>query len=280
MRAPVLVILLLFGSLSTARSADIYPFSQKSCTVQILGPIEKGDDEKFFRLVVNLYMERDCHAYDVDLISEGGDLRTAMNLGYQLRALHASTAAPARSWPGPLAACKIRKPGAEEKAKLDARCKCASACFFIWAGGSKRYGGESVQIHRPYYDPEQYRDVSGNDAFAAYEALVRGSKAYLEEMGIPNSIVDRMFSINSQDASLLTPREVEQTRTAPYFDEMIIANCGPEPSVNGPAGSAERRKQIEQLDAFLKCGHSVQDRLARQSFRPYVEKFGKLLIGP
>ena len=270
----LILFVLIVGITTPAQSADIYPIRSKGCAVQIYGTIRAGDDEKFFGTVWTLYEERNCHTDYVDLISEGGDLATAMRIGHQIRALHATTKAPAKmsSWPLPI--CHIRKPGAEFLG-ISAQCVCASACFFLWAGGSQRFG-EAVQIHRPYFDQEQYRDVPANNAYAAYAELVRKSKSYLEEMGVPTALSDRMFSINSQNASFLTSEKIEPLRDAPYFHEFVIANCGPDPPVDGPAGSAERREQIAKLQTFLTCRDLVEDRVAPESFWAYVKKFSLL----
>src|SRR6185369_3256103 len=52
----------------------------------------------------------------------------------------------------------------------DARCTCASACFFIWAAGAEREG-DVIMIHRPYVDPQQYAMLGADEAQAAYKKL-------------------------------------------------------------------------------------------------------------
>ena len=90
-------------------------------------------------------------------------------------------------------------------------CVCASA----WLPEGER-GGDDVYLHRPDFDPKVYRDFPENTA-TAYGDLARSARAYLTDMDVPTSVIDRMFATKSTDATRLTVEELELLEMAPYF---------------------------------------------------------------
>lgn len=63
----------------------------------------------------------------------------------------------------------------------DPNCSCASACFYIWAAGAER-DGDVVQVHRPYFNSEEYSTLSANEAQAAYKALQEKVRDFLTKV--------------------------------------------------------------------------------------------------
>ena len=259
----IAVALLL--SLSHAQAADIYASSDGHCNVQIVGTINPGDDKKFYQLIWQLDEDHNCKVQRVELISEGGDLEAALKIGWQIRALHASTQAPDDHGDGLPPWCEISKSGSERKYSANTQCMCASACVFIWSAGRFRTGN-ALDIHRPYFDRERYRHLSGDDAHAKYTELLDKSRAYLVHMNVPAAIIDRLFSINSSKTERLSPRERAQMTYAPYYEELMIATCGkiPEPGEPGLRG---------KLMTHAKCNFELDETIARKSFWPWLSLF-------
>jgi hypothetical protein len=135
----------------------------------VVGEIMRGDDQLFFDRVMEV---KECDALVVDLVSPGGDLRVAIQIGLLIRALHLTTQAPEIFGQSKHPYCSI---GRGQPPREDEKCVCGSACFFIWAAGSER-GGEAIYIHRPYIDPMLYRDLAEKTP-EAYGEVFRVARA-------------------------------------------------------------------------------------------------------
>lgn len=161
----------------------------------------------------------------------------------------------------------------------DARCTCASACFFIWAAGSRRDGGV-VEIHRPYFNPVEYATLKPSEARSAYDGLISLSKEYLNMMGVPDGIIARMFSISSAAASYLSVEEMAGLKHNPAFRELEIAMCGGDADAMKGAipedapPSELRKKLIERLDQ-AKCEILASQELLKQTNAEYLEKYDR-----
>ena len=233
-----LVLINLTTSYATlAARISIYASSRNDCSLMILGPIKKGDEEKFRRIVVAALKTRCTWVYQVRVYSTGGDLQAAIRIGEQVRTLHANTWAPQygrpgspypkRQWwcayfgpqnTGHTAVYNIRRN------KGDPRCNCASACFFIWAGGTLRLGNV-LGVHRPYFDPSYYSHLTFTQARQKYNTLMTYARRYLERMNVPQSIITTMFSTDSISVRYLTQREVDLMRGRPFEQEYFLAKC-------------------------------------------------------
>jgi hypothetical protein len=197
---PTLVLLAFFGA-PPAHAAEIQ-FHPGSCTVTIDGQIEFRDEIKFYGVFLEASEKRSCAVLNVTLASTGGNLDAAMKIGRQIRALHATTCAAWAHGSGENRTCISFAPYQMKREN----CICASACFFVWAAGSSREG-EHVYLHRPYFDPKIYRDFP-EDRATAYGDLARSARAYLTDMDVPTTVINRMFAIKSTDASRLTEEKL------------------------------------------------------------------------
>lgn len=76
--------------------------------------------------------------------------------------------------------------------------ECFSSCVYILASGVVKWPVGKVGIHRPYFlaAPDQPYD-------AALKATLRESKAFFQEMNVPEFLADDMFSIPPDDMKLL-----------------------------------------------------------------------------
>ena len=212
-----LVIYLLIISLSalnTAHSAEItldpVHISGKSNVHGILieGEIVKGDYDKFYDLIENSIGGREI----VFLASKGGDLLESLKIGRLIRELNITTNAPfyvpdISPPPFPFLLARARKENLV----------CASSCFFILAAGVNRSGG-IIGIHRPYLSKEEYLDIDEKAALKISAEINKIIKEYLEEMNIPNSLVDKMYKVSGDRIEWL---EYEKSGFVPYFNGVI-----------------------------------------------------------
>jgi hypothetical protein len=130
--------------------------------------------------------------------------------------------------------------------KGDPRCTCGSACFVIWAAGSERKG-DVIEIHRPYFNPEVFARLDAGTARAAYQRLADDARSYLNKVGIPGSIIDRMMNVDSKSASYLSAQELGQLSMAPHWQEMKLARCGPEPKLEVMTEEQARDEELAEM---------------------------------
>jgi hypothetical protein len=107
----------------------------------------------------------------------------------------------------------------------DARCDCASACFFIWAAGAER-SGDVVGIHRPSFSSADFANLSASEARDKYRSLEEASKSYLANVGIPQELVQLVFATSSTKIAYLSQQDLKRLRLAPHLEELLIAKCG------------------------------------------------------
>lgn len=161
----------------------------------------------------------------------------------------------------------------------DPRCECASACFLIWLGGSKRLG-DVVRIHRPYYDPQVYQGLSLGAAKEAYQLLEQKTNDYLKEYGVPDSIRAKMFATSSTDAYYLSRTDLGLLRESAYEQELINAKCGA-PISDKEIQEAVRWKHENNAgipDSFpivgkLKCLGAARKEIEAQAYSEYLSKY-------
>lgn len=135
----------------------------------------------------------------------------------------------------------------------DPRCACASACFFIWAAGSQR-DGYAIQIHRPYFDPQEFGRLDIGEARVRYQELMDQARGFLAKVGVQSSIIEAMFSIDSQNARYLSVEEINSLRMAPDLSELKLAKCGPSPE----SLSEDRLERLRLLIERERCWQEVQ----------------------
>jgi len=107
---------------------------------------------------------------------------------------------------------------------------CASACVLLLIAGVSRLAseGSGVGLHRPYYEPKEFAGLSFPDAEKKHKALREATRRYFEEMEMPTSTIEKMFSISSDDVYYLTPHEKARILVAPSaYSEWVRAKCSP-----------------------------------------------------
>jgi len=158
----------------------------------------------------------------VNIVSPGGSVVEALQIGRLIRRLNFPTNAPSLASFAP----EARRQICAASARLDrsANCTCASACFLIWAGGVERSGND-IHIHRISYDRDYYGALSPNDAAVKYQEALETVRAYLNEMEIPDSIFEAMVKMPSYTTAIL--KEANYLAWPPSFGEWLTAKCGP-----------------------------------------------------
>jgi hypothetical protein len=228
-------------------AADIYAVETnyqqyKFSAVFIVGPIVVGDDETFRKLMISL-IKKGLPPYRINVFSNGGAVYPAMGIGRQIKLLMVPVQAPIRPLNEPGKQTCLVDPHLQDGStgptavwtyyyrenRGDSRCRCDSACFLIWAGGGKREG-EGVYIHRPRFDSKEYGNLNFEQARERYTHMQGDVVSYLRDLEVPETIISRMFSVDSQNISNLTETEYRQMLFRPYADELVIARCGPKPS--------------------------------------------------
>jgi hypothetical protein len=173
-------------------------------SVVIRGKIEKGDDIKFREVIrkMQVPLER------VFLRSEGGDVNTAMEIGYLIRKLKASTVGPFLNEKNVSSCEEVTETKLFRTAK-SANCVCASACFLIYAAGYKRQMS-AVEIHRPYIDRGANAQLTEAETLTINRQIEEKVTRYLEEMSIPKPYISLMLNSPSSTSRRISFSEMLQ----------------------------------------------------------------------
>lgn len=101
---------------------------------------------------------------------------------------------------------------------------CVSACVYLLAAGQGRYVGGRVGIHRPFIPNDGV--TSARAKKAQYEGINAQARQYLEEMGLPASLHDRMMETPPDRVTWLTEQELST------FGLMKMGRPPPRPAVS------------------------------------------------
>lgn len=199
-----MLILLISSSSILAAVTENEVCVDRTCIV-IEGEIVAGDFDRFRSLV-----SRSSLPISVSIDSPGGDLVEAMKIGRLIRESFFSVSAPSDQ---------------------DSYGSCYSACFLIWVSGIHRVGGRGrLGVHRPRFDQEYFANLSAKEADAQYKRLLQELRAYMKTMDVPESIIERVFSISSGDLHVLTNEEFfllwGRDGYVPSISEWLYSKCG------------------------------------------------------
>jgi hypothetical protein len=125
-------------------------------------------------------------------------------------------------------AIKIGRFLRESLVEVLVRDKCFSACFLSIVGAVLVWVGEpfgQVGIHRVFYEHDTLRSIDIEVYESEYNRIKRIVGDYLFEMDVPASIVEKAFSIPSDDLYYLSNEELRFLRSKPAYDEWIRAQC-------------------------------------------------------
>jgi uncharacterized protein len=220
------VIVLFFPDHSRAAQFDAYQWYGNAFHIEISGPITAGDNDRFRKLVLSEI--RSGHVVSgIHLNSPGGNVSEALGIGRVIRQLKASTYAPSLR-----SGKRLCQTGSLDNISYEdsSSCECASACSLIWEAGVGRLG-ELVGIHRPRYDEATYKDLTPDQATKQYSEVLVETTKYFAEMGVPDWLSSRMYSVPSSDMHYLKDTELQEfSNSSPALGELVIARCGNVPS--------------------------------------------------
>lgn len=242
----IVITVLALGAPVAMQAAEmrvhVYPNYR---VLDIEGVIEPGDYARFLKIAE----ESQGKLGGVYIFSPGGDFLEAIKIGKALRALELSSQVPQRGRDG-RAVCEEF---GESKPRQPENCTAASAGFFIHIGAVHR-GGTYLAVHRPYFNPDQFKNLSQDEAQTTYAKLLEVARSYMNEMAIPIHVQEEVLNTPSDKARLLDEKTI-QTHiwgTPAYRHEWMRAKC----STMNP--SQVQRKA--QLGSRLVTGASLGDR--------------------
>jgi len=182
--------------------------SPGDCDAAIVrGTIVEGDFEK----VVALYRKNHPYLSMFSLISPGGNVDEAMEIGRFFRKYLITAVAPYKGGVISIGECSDAE-----------ACICASACALIWFGAPQR--GGAVGMHRPYYaEAGTFSSLSPADAALSYKKVLNRVSRYLEEIEVPAQVIETMISTGSGELEWL---EDDASINPPSFSEWKAAACG------------------------------------------------------
>jgi hypothetical protein len=189
---------------------------EEMVNIRLVGEIEKGDAEKFERLVDDLRQKKRT-VNMLMLASIGGDANEAMRIGKIVRESFIPTHAPFALDSGFI--CRGYPSGLKEN-----DCDCASACFLIWVAGVYRMGNV-LGVHKPYFLEGYFDGLSASETDKEYVLMYEKVNSYLKNMDVPEHIIDKMFNTASDEITYLGLNTVKSMESVPFFDEWIGARC-------------------------------------------------------
>jgi len=164
----------LFFVFSFNSIARVYTPLDSDNVIIISGTIENGESEIFKKTVEE---KKHLGVITVSLSSDGGSLLEAMKIGKIIRDNKMWAVVPYNS-------------------------RCLSSCVFLLAAGVFKNPVGLVGIHRPYIT-----DTNNKNVDFSMKNIMKNAENYLDEMNVPKSLVEEMFSISPENIKYLTNNE-------------------------------------------------------------------------
>lgn len=189
--------------------------------IYVEGEIQKGDLAKIKREALGKLV------VSVTFWSPGGDVAEALDISEYLSEKVISVNAPQ----GGLNIDGNQLSSTCEMGNIRPRrmenCVCNSACAIIWLLTPSRGGGrDTIGVHRPRFDHQNFSKLSLEEAEIAYSDLLSTVEKRLYEKSINKSIIERMMSTPSSEIYYLSEQELDLVGDkAPVLDELLTAKC-------------------------------------------------------
>jgi hypothetical protein len=207
-----------------------FEVASQACTIQLSGRIEQGDASRL-RSVIGQNLPDGWRYGAVLLESPGGSVSAALEVAEVVRKAMLDTT----TYRLPKDAVNPKKLGTDG---YQTRRKCVSACFLIWVAGSDRSaftyslveGGTSdIGLHRPYLDKSAY-EGSPEKVAERQQQVMLATAEYLKREQVPQALIEKMLQRASTQVYWLTDEDPDITGRSPWFEEMMIARCGYDPT--------------------------------------------------
>jgi hypothetical protein len=201
---------LLCLSIASHKGADALEIRRENkYQVRLNGPVESGD----FKKIADYLINPDSGGPDIEAVylnSPGGNFGEAMRIGRLFRKLFVTTVI--------------------ETDDIAAMVECSSACFFIFAGGIQRsvwWIGRNLPVVELPGPHDQLTGGSGLHPEHALTEDIDTARAYLKDMGIGDSLIDRMFKTSFEEVDALQASELRALNSiVPSYQERLLAQCG------------------------------------------------------
>ena len=90
--------------------------------------------------------------------------------------------------------------------RVEVGASCVSACVYLLAAGQTRYVGGRVGVHRPWLPNDGVTSARAKQA--QYAGIHAQTRQYLEQMGLPTSLHDRMMRTPPDRVAWLSARDL------------------------------------------------------------------------
>ncbi|MDO9360496.1 MAG: hypothetical protein Q7T70_16080 [Polaromonas sp.] len=209
--------------------------------VLIQGTIQKGD----YARIIQFVRHPDNYTRftrSVFLDSPGGDVLEAVKIANLLDKSYAAT-------------------------HVASGARCYSACFILWMAGVTRNvsSGATLGVHRVSV---MSGDATSGEAVEALARVSRNVESYMQQLGTPRAILDKMNTTAAADMFVISPRwlaEQQLLMALSYrlgFIDAAQSNCGPEPFAEAMKRSIlsteEENRWISGARRWLHCADGVR----------------------
>jgi hypothetical protein len=176
--------------------------------------------------------------------SNGGSVLEAMKLGELLESIVAT------AWVTPSCVNSGEPPNSNVRFFEP---QCLSACFALIAASPNRIiHPQHVGLHRPYFDPSDYKNMKFKNARIIYEEATKTFSDWLLRKSIPKSLVETMMLQSSKDMYMLTELDAAAIgQTAPWLEEFVIARCKYQKGLFAEWSDAVSKNDRDAADTFL-----------------------------
>ena len=171
------------------------------------------------------------------------------------------------------------------KLKEEDLAKCYSSCVFIffgaversltdnyYKGDSRKQGGKRIPvmgIHRPYFEPEYFSNLSIKKAKEEYARLEKVTQNYLIEMGASSELISKIFQVSSNDLQLIHTADFKKfyRKKEPFIEEFLLAKCGA--SSEGKEVLSKEDNDYYEYMLFAKVSESLKRGYTLQKYSEY-----------
>jgi hypothetical protein len=176
-------------------NSDCFTANSTSCSIDFQGEITR----RKVAFIASFLEKAEPQITKMNLVvsidSNGGDVQAAMIFGRLLRKNEAYIG--------------LRRGVLELLAGRKHRSSvCASSCVLVLAGAVVRNIDRNVFVHRPYGAKSVHKDFT--KASSEWQLLQSNLRAYLSEMNVPLSLLDKMNSVPSNEGVRLSDAELAQ----------------------------------------------------------------------
>lgn len=230
-----------------------FEVTARACTIQLSGQIEQGDASRL-RSVLRQDLPEGWRYGALLLESPGGSVSAALEVADLVRKALLDTTT-----------YRLSKDANSQKPRTNGyqiRRKCVSACFLIWVAGADRSAftfslasGETsdIGLHRPYLDRSAY-ESSPEKVAGMQQQVMLATAEYLKREQVPQALIEKMLQRASTQVYWLTGEDPDITGRSSWFEEMMIARCGYDPTYNRESSAWFSKAIVENSRRQLAAG--------------------------